>query len=47
MNWPGPKNSGPNPRSFRFLVGGALRLRHVDSLLDETLATCLAQIKRI
>ena len=22
MNWPGPKNSGPNPGSFRFLVRG-------------------------
>ena len=26
MNWPGPKNSGPNLRSFWFLVGGALGL---------------------
>ena len=43
MNWLGPKNSGPNPRSFRFLVEGTLSPRHVDPFLDET----LAQITRI
>ena len=41
MNWPGPKNSGRNPRSFRFLVGGTLGPRQVGPLLDEILATCL------
>ena len=40
-NWPGPKNSGPNPRSFRFLVGGTLSPRQVGPLLDEILATYL------
>ena len=38
---PGPKNSGPNPRSFRFLVGDTLGQRQVDPLLDEILATFL------
>ena len=41
MNSPGPKNSGPNPRSFLFLVGGILGPRQVGPLLDEILATCL------
>ena len=41
-NWPGPqKNSGPNPRSFSFLVRGTLGPRQVGPLLDEILATCL------
>ena len=35
-----PKNSGPNPRSFRFLVGGTLGSRHVGP--DDILAICLA-----
>ena len=40
MNWPGPKNSVPNPRSFRFLVGGTLGPHQVGPLLEEILA-CL------
>ena len=35
------KNSGPNPMSFRFLVGDALDSRQLGPLLDEILATCL------
>ena len=42
MNWPGHrKNSGPNPRGLRFLIGGILDPRQVGPLLDEILATCL------
>ena len=41
MNWPGTKNSGPNPRRFRFLVGGILGPRQVGHLLDKILATCV------
>ena len=41
MNRPGPKNSGPNPRSFPLLVGGTLGLCQVCPLLDEILATYL------
>ena len=39
---PDPKNSGPNPRRIRFLVGGTLGPRQVCPLLDKILATCLA-----
>ena len=42
MNWPGAKkkNSGPNPRSFQYLIWGTLSPRQVGSLLDEILTTC-------
>ena len=42
MIHPGPKNSGPKPSSFRFLIGGTLGPRQAGPLLDEILATCLA-----
>ena len=35
------KNGGPNPRSFRFLVRGALARARLPPPLDEILATCL------
>ena len=41
MNWPGRKNSGPNLRSFLFLVGGTLGPSQVGLLLDEIPAMCL------
>ena len=47
INWPGPKNSGPNPRNLRLLVGCTLRPRQVGTLLDEILATCLTQGRNI
>ena len=37
----GQKNSGPNPRSFRFSGGSNLAPWRPGSLLDEILATCL------
>ena len=36
-----PKNSEPNPSSFRFLVGGTFGPLQVGPLLDEIVATCL------
>ena len=45
MNWPEPKNSGPNLRSFLFLVWGTLGPCQVGPLLDEILATCLICFK--
>ena len=38
-----PKNSEPNPKNFRFLVRDTLGPSQVGPLLDEILATCLAQ----
>ena len=40
-NWPGPKNSGPNPKGFRFLVADTSGPRQIGPLLEEILATCL------
>ena len=43
MNSYGHKNSGSNPRSFRFLLGGGyLGPAPGWPLLDEILATCLS-----
>ena len=41
MKWPGTKNSGPNLRSFQFLIGGIFGRRQSGLLLDEIPAMCL------